>query len=365
MEERYCRAWLLAQKGFGSKQLQETLDIFGSCLEACRDPLFPRVEALSLKAEAAGPIALALQQGECERYAEQLREADIRVLLAEEEAYPRLLRDIYQPPPLLYALGEELPADRICVAIVGSRRASQYGRKAALQLAEDLADCGICVVSGMAKGIDSCAHRGALNSARGQTFAVVATGLDIVYPPENKELAAQIAERGLILSEQPLGVKPYPQYFPARNRIISGMSLGVLVVEAAARSGSQITVGFALEQGRDVFAIPGSIYAANSQGPHQLIRQGARLVESVDDILEELGLLQDKAAPSGTDAPTAFSLLQEKILSLLEVEAMHLDRLQAESRLPLGTLLAELMQLEAQGIVEALPGRHYGLKRRK
>ena len=372
MEERFLQAWFLAQEGIGARALEGILEFFGSLESFYAADLSSWRESEALSSEDMMRLRPLLTVSQAAEYAARLGQAGVSILLSSDDLYPELLAHIPDPPPLLYMRGDLALLDELnpaeeemtgsalpTVAIVGSRRATAYGKKAAESIATDLADLGVIVVSGLARGIDSVAHRGALAAKSGRTIAVVGTGLDTVYPVENAKLAAEIAQRGLIFSEYALGTPPLPQNFPRRNRIISGLSLGVLVVEAAEQSGSQITVTYALDQGREVFAVPGNIYSANSRGPHRLIKQGARLVESAEDILEELNLLVDSILPGDEEAVLALSLMQNKILELLDVEPKAFDLLQSESRIPVGTLLGELLQLELLGLITALPGRQY------
>jgi len=218
----------------------------------------------------------------------------IKILHLQDKDYPENLKHIYQPPSTIYVRGELLPEDSIAVAIVGSRRATYYGLKNAQELGCKLASCGVTVVSGLARGIDTAAHKGAL-AAGGRTIAVLGSGLDVIYPPENKQLAEDITKSGAVISEFAPNTRPTRYNFPKRNRIISGLTLGVVIVEADKRSGSLITANFALGQGREVFALPGKIDSATSCGTHDLIKQGAKLVGSVEDIIEELEPLKAKA----------------------------------------------------------------------
>lgn len=215
------------------------------------------------------------------------KENKTRTLSLLDKDYPANLKYIYDPPSILYIKGNILPEDTIAVAVVGSRRATYYGLKNAENLGFQLAAGGITIISGLARGVDSAAHRGALK-ARGRTIAVLGSGLNKIYPRENEELVEEIAQNGAVISEFALDTPPLRQNFPRRNRIISGLSLGVVVVEAAKRSGALITANFALEQGREVFALPGKIDSFTSKGTHDLIKQGAKLVESIEDIIEEL-----------------------------------------------------------------------------
>jgi len=216
----------------------------------------------------------------------------MKTLHLQDKDYPTNLKYIYQPPATIYLEGSIIPQDQIAIAIVGSRRATDYGLNNAERLGFELAARGIAVISGLARGVDSAAHRGALK-AKGRTIAVLGSGLNRLYPPENKNLAREIARSGALISEFTPDTPPERQNFPRRNRIISGLSLGVVIVEAAKRSGALITAGFALEQGREVFALPGKIDSFTSGGTHDLIKQGAKLIESVEDIIEELEPLRN------------------------------------------------------------------------
>ena len=293
-----------------------------------------------------------------------------RVLPLGDGAYPRALLDIDDPPVLLYAMGfgpvweRGWPDVSRCVAVVGSRNPTAQGGDNALAFAQSLALEGITVVSGMALGVDAAAHRGALAGADPEggvpTIAVVGTGLDRVYPSQHHTLAQQIAQRGVILSEYPLGTAPLAAHFPRRNRLISGLSKGTLVVEAALKSGSLITAEQALEQGRDVFAIPGSIHSTQSRGCHALIKQGAHLVESVQDILSVMDIAT--AAHDGphdqTDAGGAQDLWDSDpaLRDAIGFEPSSLEALHARTGRSTAQLQAELMALELQGALARLPG---------
>jgi len=290
------------------------------------------------------------------------RQAGVHLVTQEQPAYPKLLREIHDPPRALYIKGS-LPAEELAVAIVGSRHASLYGMQTAERLAYDVALRGITVVSGLARGIDSAAHRGALR-AGGRTIAVLGSGLADIYPPEHTELAAQIAKQGAVISEYPMEMPPVGSNFPRRNRIISGLSLGVVVVEAAARSGALITADCALEQGREVFAVPGPITTPTSQGTHHLLKQGARLVTSVEDILEELRL-QPQTAPEvrhaaspGEAAPLATQ--EARIFACVSAdEPRYIDTIAADSGVDTAEVSSTLLQLELKHLVCQLPGKRF------
>jgi len=266
------------------------------------------------------------------------------------------LLNIPDPPPLLYAKGNRALLNRASLAIVGSRNATAQGVNHAEAFAQTLSSAGLCIISGMAHGIDSAAHRGGLRET-GSSIAVVGTGLDRIYPAANRELAHALANEGLLLSEFALGTPPLAANFPRRNRIISGLSLGCLVVEASLQSGSLITARMALEQGRDVFAIPGSIHSPQSKGCHHLIKQGAKLVESAQDVLDELG---HYVAPRHTpETPGSVPSPEYPLLMHLGFDPLDMNSLSLRSGLTIEALSAILLQLELEGRVAALPGGLY------
>ena len=285
----------------------------------------------------------------------------IKVLSLTDKDYPTNLKYIYDPPSTLYVEGKIIPEDNIAIAIVGSRRATHYGLQNAQKLAYELAAKGISIISGLARGVDSAAHRGALR-AGGRTIAVLGSGLNVIYPRENKALAREIAQNGAVISEFPEDTPPFKENFPRRNRIISGLSLGVVVVEAAKRSGALITANCALEQGREVFALPGKIDSFTSQGTHNLIKDGAKLVESSEDIIEELEPLMAeyvRQAKSESKAKVAPNLPQEEreIYSCLTSEPVDIDEIMQKVALPYGRLLTSLLKLEHKKLVKELPGK--------
>jgi len=303
---------------------------------------------------------------EVDRIMERIQKNGISVITVKDYSYPCYLKNIHDPPIVLYAKGSLSNADK-CIAIVGSRRATSYGLNTAEKLSESLAQCGITVVSGMARGIDSYAHRGALKG-RGKTVAVMGCGLDKPYPPENRDLMLRITENGAAISEYPPGTPPLQANFPARNRIISGMCLGVVVIEAGERSGSLITADFALEQGRDVFAVPGNVNSYNSRGTNKLIKEGAKVVTCVQDILEEINegwyVASDGMPGDGTGKKTKPRQLDSEerlIFDCLEAEPLHIDVLAQKSGLRINTLNSLLVMMELKGIVQQLPGKIYKL----
>jgi DNA processing protein len=293
---------------------------------------------------------------------EKVEQCRARILTYLDPSYPNLLRETASPPALLYVKGREIPPDGMFVAVVGSRNPTPYGLRAAETIGLGLAARSVGVVSGLARGIDAAAHRGCLRG-KGFTVAVLGTGIDVVYPSSNQRLFEQIAECGTVLTEFSMGSPPEPKHFPIRNRIISGLSRGVVVVEATKRSGSLITASFALDQGRDVFAVPGSIDSFKSTGTHHLIKQGAKLVENVDDILTEFGhdtWAEQQMGPRVPDEPPpVMDPQEEKIYNVLGAYPMHIDQIVRAGGMEAGTVLSTLMGMELKGIVRQLPGKMF------
>lgn len=346
--------------GIGNKTLwkiRQQAGSFAACL-AGDDDIWQRC---NLSASQRSAIVGARHRMDPLSVYEQLAGQAIGVCTVDTEGYPEMLRAIYDPPYIIYYRGDISILSKFCLAVVGSRVATSYGKKQAARFARELAGEGMVVVSGMARGIDTEAHRGALE-AGGKTAAVLGSGIDNIYPRENKNLYDQIVQEGVVLSEFAPGTRPEPGNFPARNRTISGLSHGVLVVEAKQRSGALITADFALEQGRDVFAIPGPINSQNSAGTNQLIKQGACLVASIEDILREYG--QDEPTRfSPAQGELSFSLRdgeERAVIEALALETMHFDQLLQISKLGSGSLSALLLKLELEGIIESMPGNYYG-----
>jgi DNA processing protein len=276
------------------------------------------------------------------------------LLTPQDPEYPAALRAIADPPQTLYVRGKLVEADRTAVAVVGSRRASPYGVAVAEWLGRELARNGVTVVSGLARGIDAAAHRGALQGG-GRTIAVLGCGVDIIYPPEHGRLVAQITGAGAVLSEYPPGTPPLKHQFPRRNRLISGLALGVVVVEGREDSGALITADCALDQGREVFAVPGPVFAQTSVLPHRLLQQGAKLATTVEDILEELHLpMRPVLTPS-----VALIGAQAAVYAQLTLDPQHIDVVALRSGLPIAEVARTIVALELQGMVRALAGQRY------
>jgi DNA processing protein len=289
---------------------------------------------------------------------ERLDRLGIQALTWHDEAYPSHLKEIHDRPPLLYVRGQLTSADEWAVAVVGTRRATVYGRQAAEDLTAGLARSGITIVSGLARGIDALAHRTAL-SAGGRTIAVLACGLDLVYPPEHLRLAQEIMEHGALVSDYPLGTQPRSEYFPRRNRIMVGLSLGVLVVEGDQKSGALITARQALDENREVFAVPGSIYSPTFRGTNYLIQTGqAKLVTRVEDILEELNLSMAAQQMEAQELLPADET-EATLLRHLSSEPIHIDDVRRATGLSIETVSSALALLELKGMVRALGNMHY------
>lgn len=360
-EKVYWLGWQVLLSGM-AKRIWSLVERFGSARAAWLASERDLVEIGGFSREAAVSISQRRARVDLGEELKRLENGKIDYVLYDEPAYPEMLRGIFDPPPGLFVKGTLPPADALAVAIVGSRRPTPYGLAVAEKMAGELARAGVVVVSGMARGIDSSAHVGAL-SAGGPTVAVLGCGVDVVYPRENQRLMEKIMAGGAVLSEFAPGSPPEAWHFPVRNRIISGLCKATLVVEAGERSGALITADCALEQGRDVLAVPGNIGSPLSKGPNRLIKQGARLVEGVEDILEEIGVSSLFKAGAGK-APLLHQLTKEEktVFQLLSHEPAHLDELVARSRLQAQEILACLMFLEIKGLARQLPGKFYVLR---
>lgn len=287
-----------------------------------------------------------------------IQQGNVQVITLSDEEYPENLKKIYDPPTFIYLKGNIKKDDERAIAIVGSRKATTYGRLMAEKLSRELVYNGVTVVSGMARGIDTFSHKGAL-SGGGRTLAVLGSGIDVIYPPENKQLLEDISSSGAVLTEFHFSTPPEGVNFPSRNRIISGLSLGVVIIEATSDSGSLITASAALDQGREVFAVPGNITSRMSEGTNKLIKKGAKLVEDVADILEEI-LPQIEKKSGKFEAPRPeLTLEEETIYKLLSDEPKHIDLISRGSRLPPNKVLSLLLAMEIRGVVRQLPGKNF------
>jgi DNA processing protein len=341
----------------GPARIARLLSQFQTLSEAWRAPL----ESLRLVLEprSLSELASARRVIEPERQLELLRERGIRILHAAHPEYPQLLTEASGRPTVLYVRGHMEPADARSVGIVGTRRSTPYGRGVTERISRDLATAGVTVVSGLARGIDAVAHQVSLE-AGGRTVAVLGSGVDVIYPAEHRRLVERILENGAVISEQPPGAKPDAPNFPARNRIISGMSLGVVVIEAPARSGALITANFAADQGREVFVVPGNVGNATSEGTNQLLRDGARIVRDGADILEDLGI--------GGSSPTQLSLQipatpeESRVLRCLGTEPLHIDEIAEAANMPSRGVAESLLMMELKGMVRNCGAQYYVAK---
>ncbi len=354
--------WLGFNKvpGVGAKKLRALLDVFGDVETAWHAPRRELIE-VGLDQRALRNLLNARDTLDLDAELTRLQASGVRALTWDDPDYPAHLRRTDAPPPVLFLRGELLPADEWAVAVVGTRRSTDYDREVARMLTSDLARAGVVIVSGLARGIDAVAHQAALD-AGGRTIAVLANGLDQIYPPEHRDLAAEILKNGALISEQPLGAHPEAGNFPARNRIISGLSLGVLVVACPWNSGAIITAKQALEQGREVFAVPGGILSRNSEGPNRLIKDGATPVTEVNDILEALNLNQVAqyvdARLSLPDDP-----IEAQLLELLGSEPRHVDDIRRQAGLPVQQVSSTLAMMELKGMARSVGGMKYVIAR--
>ncbi|MBN1364336.1 MAG: DNA-processing protein DprA [Syntrophaceae bacterium] len=374
MDYNVLKYWIALKsiEGIGNVTFPALVDKFGSlpAVFSASPSDLKKIQGIS------GKTALAITNfkgwNKVKEELELLKKKDVNIITYQDELYPRQLLNVYDRPPYIYVRGT-LSKDDINIAIVGSRTASTYGKYTTEKISRELALKGVTVVSGMARGIDSAAHRGAI-TARGRTIAIMGSGLDVIYPPENKKLFEDIIQNGAVISEYPMGVPPRSTNFPARNRIISGISYGVVIVEAGEKSGSLITARLALEQGREVFAVPGSIDSAGSRGTNNLIKQGAKLVENTDDILEEI--LPQIEQTTASKPPShliseetvntqaaGLNKVDKKIFDCISPGKIHIDDLISATGLSSAEILSSLTKMELKGIIQQHPGKFFSLKK--
>ena len=362
VNENELKYWVGFSKmpGIGRVKTSQLLEHFNTLEHAWKAPI-GELKKSGLDSKTVENIVNLRTRIAPDEEMDSLKKYKIEVLACDSLTYPQRLKEIYDYPPVLYIRGNLLPQDECCLAVVGTRRATVYGRQVTEEIVSDLARNGITIVSGLARGIDSVAHRAALEVGA-RTMAVFACGLDIVYPAENAKLAREIMEHGALISEYPLGTKPKADNFPRRNRIMSGLSLGVLVIEAGESSGALITANQALEQNREVFAVPGSILSPASRGTNHLIQEGAKLVRNYVDILEELNLTimaQQLEMKELLPVDEAESLL----LKQLSREPIHIDDICRQSGLATALVGSALTMMELKGMVKQVGGMNYVLVR--
>jgi DNA processing protein len=343
-------------KGIGAVRFKALLDHFGDAQVAWEAPA-QELSAAGLTNRIIDNLVQVRASVDLNAIWEELAAKQVNLVTWPDENYPRRLKEIDQSPPVLFVRGELCTADEWAVAVVGTRRISSYGRQVAEQVGAFLAHNGVTVVSGLARGVDSAAHQAAMN-AGGRTLAVLGCGVDRIYPPENRRLAQQIIESGAIISDYPLGTQPESYNFPPRNRIISGLSIAVVIVEAGESSGAVITSTFAAEQGREVFAVPGNIYAPQSKGTNKLIQQGAHPLLQPEDLLEALNLtLATEQQAARTVLPA--DATEAKLFEVLTHEPTHVDEICAITDLPVSQVSASLTLMELKGLVRQVGNMHY------
>jgi DNA processing protein len=359
MNDLYPLLCLLSIPGIGPHRIRKLVNHFGSPEAVLKANIKDLMRVDTIDQKTARGILQKVNRRFAEKQLVQIDRYRISCIRYWDPEYPENLKRIYDPPVLLFVKGKLTQSDRHHIAVVGMRSPSEYGRWIAEKLGQELAQQGIVVVSGMARGIDTRAHYGVLK-ASGTTLAVLGCGVDVVYPPENRRLYERIMETGAVLSEFPMGAEPAGGHFPRRNRIISGLSLGTVVVEAGERSGALITAYMALEQGREVFAIPGSIRSSKSRGTHKLLKEGAKLVECVDDILVEIPgwVKESEDGKQGTPSNVVHHLSSEeqKLWQVLTDAPLHIDQIAIEANVTTPEALAVLLSMELKNCVKQLSG---------
>ncbi len=339
--------------GIGSRRLSQLLRYFGKPENILNAPVAELAQIEGIGVKTAEKIT-SLKEKDIDREFDSAKKHNLKIIIIGDQDYPESLKQIPDPPIVLYVKGELRDDDKSGIAIVGSRRASLYGLSCAEKFAYELSGSGITIISGLARGIDTLAHKGALK-AGGRTIAVIGSGFNYLYPAENKGLAEEISRNGAVISEFPLNAKPLAQNFPRRNRLISGLARGVLVVEAAKNSGALITVDCALEQGRDVFALPGKIDSPNSLGTNELIKQGAKLVSSVSDILEDFEPAPAAIAPY---APV-LSGSESRVYGLMSSQPLLMDEIVEKSGIGITEISGALLKLQMHRLIRQLPGKQF------
>ncbi|HLG71306.1 MAG TPA: DNA-processing protein DprA [Chloroflexota bacterium] len=360
MHSRGAEYWIAFSSvdGIGPAKTRRLFEHFGSLRKAWEERA-EGLRAAGLDSAAVQAFLKVRQRLDLANELTRLDRAGVEAIAwDDQERYPQLLRHIANPPVVLYLKGELLPRDEVAVAIVGTRTPTEYGRRVAARLAGELAAKGVTIVSGLARGVDAEAHRAALE-AGGRTVAVLGSGLDVMYPREHAGLARDIAKSGAVMSDYPLGSQPDAVHFPARNRIVSGLSLGTIVVEAGDTSGALITARFAGEQGRDVFGVPGSIFSKHSLGVHRLIQDGAKLVATAQDVLDELNLRLVAHQLHMPVSPEPEDPLEAALLAALTAEPTHIDDVARSANLPVAQVSSVLTIMELKGLVRQVGALSY------
>ncbi|MFA7406543.1 MAG: DNA-processing protein DprA [Anaerolineaceae bacterium] len=343
-------------KGIGSVRFKQIQAHFGDLSTAWHAPI-EIFREIGLPDKVVTNIFELRRSLDLDRYYEQVLQGDAHVLTLLDQDYPRLLKEIDQAPPVIYVRGSLLPEDEFAVAMVGTRRVTAYGQQVTRDTSTYLAGHGLTIVSGLARGVDALAHQHALQ-AGGRTIAVLGCGVDVIYPPEHRQLVEAIVENGALISDYPQGTQPEGSNFPPRNRVISGLSLATIVVEAGERSGALITADFAVEQGRDVFAVPGNVFSPASRGTNRLIQKGAYVLVSPQDVLDLLDLSQVEDYKDARQVLPA-DTTEAKILQVMDYEPIHIDELCNKTGLPVENVSASLTMMELKGMVQHVGGMRY------
>lgn len=359
----YFHAFNLFNERIGPVRFKKLLGYFGSLEQAWKNGGEQELVSAGLEQDLAQEIIVRRPQIDLSKELEKLSKENIGIITILDESYPKLLKEIYDPPYIMYIKGQLKPDDEFSVAVVGTRKLSTYGQQVAAQMARELAQAGLTIVSGLALGIDTLAHLAALEQ-KTRTIAVLGSSLDraSIFPSQNKSLAEKIAQNGAVISEYPMGSAALPHHFPTRNRLVSGLALGALIVEAPAKSGAMITANLALSQNREVFAVPGSIFSNNSIGPNSLIKAGAKLVNSAQDILEELNL-KNLASNIAVAQIAPDNPQEESILKILSHEPIPVDKIVQETKMDTAVVNATLSLMEMKGKIKNLGGMQYVLAR--
>lgn len=356
MDKRYWVGFNMV-KGIGAVRLQSLIDHFGDLSIAWQAPM-DALQAAGLSQKTAERVTQVRAHLDLEKILAGFASQGIEILTWDDATYPLRLKNIDQPPPVLYFRGTLISEDAWAVAIVGTRRISAYGRQVAEELASTLAANGVTVVSGLARGVDASAHQAAVKSG-GRTIAVLGCGVDRIYPPEHVQLAGKIISRGALVSDYAPGTPPDASNFPPRNRIISGMALATVIVEAGDSSGALITAQFAVDQGREVFAVPGNIYALQSKGTNKLIAQGARPLLSARDLLESLNMTRIIQQREVRKVLSTTDDVETKLLDILGHEPLHVDEIRNQTDIPIERVSATLVMMELKGLVKQVGGNNY------
>ncbi len=356
MNEKQFWVGLTLVRGIGAVRLQSLIDYFGDAKTAWQSAP-GEFRAAGLNPKIVERLLEVRKSVDLEKLWDKIVAQGIKILTWNDELYPPRLKEIEQPPPVLYVRGEILPEDHFAVAIVGTRKITSYGRQVTEELSAFLAANGVTVVSGLARGVDAVAHSAAIK-AGGRTVAVLGSGVDRIYPPENRAIAEQMMSRGALVSDYPVGTAPESTNFPPRNRIISGLSLAVVVIEAGETSGALITAEFAAEQGREIFAVPGSILAPQSKGTNKLIQNGALPLLTPQDLLQALNLTRVGAQKAARKILPADEV-EAQLLNALGDEPLHVDEIRNQTGLPVEKVSAALVMMELKGMVRQVGGMNY------